>query len=561
MNSLNKKSFNLSLIAVVSSFLISGCSQSSVDSNHSGNEWSLPTNEVPLGQPGLKQTVRSELVSQGVTFYQIKRGEAGERDFWTVNIGFYTSAQSASTDVAALKSAGFTSRLDPSAGKNSRGEVLGYFLSVGKFSSKESADNEAKVIESKTRGKLKPKTRNTALAGDVTTGPWIINVLAIKPGQTSTKLVYALPGGDDLGGDGETVSAAANRLGAVAGINAGFFSNINPFKTPLPPRSPVGLTVSHGQVVGTAAGGRPAVMISGPEKHQQVEILPALTSEITLSDSLSNKVKVSSINRPILGTVINCGTPAEAPFSKPAHDYVCTNFNDLVVYDALYLHGKSSNTLINKDYKGESYELVVNATGVVLDGHEKPGAAAPTGGYVVQGLGNSAAWLKRHSKPGTKLTLQSHVYSQGKEIKLTPETSIVESGPSLSVANLLPNAWKEGFSTKLNGTDEGDSAGTANDSWYQGWVVGRNGRTAIGVTADKTVLLVEIPGRQPTVSLGTSIPETAAVMSWLGAKTAMNLDGGGSSNMVVKGQSVGYPSDASGERGVAGTLMLVPQKP
>jgi exopolysaccharide biosynthesis protein len=58
------------------------------------------------------------------------------------------------------------------------------------------------------------------------------------------------------------------------------------------------------------------------------------------------------------------------------------------------------------------------------------------------------------------------------------------------------------------------------------------------------------------LSLGTSIYETAAVMNWLKAVSAINLDGGGSSNMIIGSNSVGFPSDASGERAVGDTLMI-----
>lgn len=561
MKIININELKLLLATVLTLMAFPGDSYGNEKNTGLTNDWALPTTEMPLGPSSLSQTTSSVPLFSGVTFYQIKRGAPDPKDFWTVNIGFYPTPAASRRDAATLGVAGLTTRLDPSDGKDTRGQTLGYFLSVGKYASRDTAEKAAKEIEIKTRGNFHPKTRNTALAGNFTTGPWIVNLLAIKPALTTAKFVYALPGGDNLGGDGETVSAAASRLGAIAGINAGFFSNINPFKSPLPPRSPVGLTVFDGRLVSAAVGGRPGAMISTtPDGHPVVKIMPELTSTTVLTAGDNASITVRDINRPILGTVINCGARAEAPVTKPAHDYVCTNFNDLVVYDSLFLRGKSSNVLVNQDYNGLTYELVVNAAGMVLDGHTTLGTAAPQGGYVVQGLGKSAVWLEKHSRPGTRLSLKSHVYSEGKAVSLSPGMSIVESGPLLSAAELLPDAWKEGFSPKINGTDDGDSAGTPNDNWYQGWVVGRNGRTAIGVAADGTILLVEIPGRQPSVSLGTSIPETAAIMSWLGAKSALNLDGGGSSNMVVNGKSVGYPSDESGERGVAGTLMLVPHQ-
>lgn len=549
-------------LILVSSMFLAGCGSddpaTSPTTLTATETWTMPSTEAPLGQTGTPQSITSRPVAAGVTYYQIRRGAPSPSDFWTVNIGFYRSQGAAQADATTLNAAGFTIRFDPSAGMDTNGRVLGYYLSVGKFDTQADATATATRIAKVTANKLKPAVRNTALAGNVTTGPWIINILALKPSQTTARLSYELPGGNNLGGTGETVSTAALRLGALAGMNAGFFSNINPIGAPLPPRSPVGTTVINGKLVGAAAGGRPGVMITTTSAgHPKVTVLPNLTSSMTIVDAQNSAIEVKSIDRPILGTVVNCGKPAEAPITTPEQDYVCTNFDDLIMYDSLYQQGKSSNTLVNANYQGATYELVVDATGVVTSGHATLGSPAPQGGYVLQGLGKSAEWLQGHSTVGTKLTHTQHVYTNGDEITLVPGTAIIEAGPTLSASeNLLQNAWTEGFSPYLSGSDNGDSAGTPNSSWYEGWVVARNGRTAIGVGADGTVLLVEIDGRQPMVSLGTSIPETSAVMSWLGAVSAINLDGGGSSNMVVSGASVGHPSDANGERAVGGTLMI-----
>lgn len=548
---------SISLAALVSlnALVLAGCG-SDVNNNTPTETWTMPSSDAPLGVAGTTQTVTSQPVTDGVTYYQVKRGSVSSSDFWTVNVGFYASQAAAQADATAITAAGFTTRFDQSAGTDENGAVLGYYLSVGKFSTQADATATANQIAAATSNKYKPSTRNTALAGNATSGPWIVNVLAIKPSQTTAKLAYELPGGNNLGGNGETVSAAVSRTGALAGTNANFFSNINPFNAPLPPRSPVGTTVVNGKLEAAAAGGRPGMLISNATGHPKATLLPNLTSTTTLTDAQNGSITVKDINRPILGTVVNCGAPAESPTTSPAHDYTCTNFDDLRMYDSLYLQDKSSNTLVNASYTGSTYELIVDSSGTITAAHTTLGTPAPQGGYVLQGLGTSATWLQSHAV-GTKLTVASHVYSNGKEISLTSDMTIIESGPTLSVSNLLPNAWTEGFSPLVNGNDAGDStSGTPNASWYEGWVVARNGRTMIGTAPDGTILLVEVPGRQPTISLGTSIPETAALMSWLGASSAMNLDGGGSSNMVVKGASVGYPSDAAGERGVAGTLMI-----
>jgi hypothetical protein len=64
---------------------------------------------------------------------------------------------------------------------------------------------------------------------------------------------------------------------------------------------------------------------------------------------------------------------------------------------------------------------------------------------------------------------------------------------------------------------------------------GRHSRTAIGVTADGRLLLVVVNGRQPGYSRGMTLHELAELLQRLGAQSAMNLDGGGSSEMVVNG--------------------------
>nr|WP_276314335.1 phosphodiester glycosidase family protein [Paraburkholderia phosphatilytica] len=62
--------------------------------------------------------------------------------------------------------------------------------------------------------------------------------------------------------------------------------------------------------------------------------------------------------------------------------------------------------------------------------------------------------------------------------------------------------------------------------------------------------------------MGTTIPEAANVMQWLGATSATNLYGGGSSAMIVNGADVGHPSDSSPsnptQRAVASSLVRRP---
>lgn len=95
----------------------------------------------------------------------------------------------------------------------------------------------------------------------------------------------------------------------------------------------------------------------------------------------------------------------------------------------------------------------------------------------------------------------------------------------------------------------------------------RHPRTAIGKRRDGTVVLLVVDGRAAE-SAGMSLPELQAVFRWLRCTEAINLDGGGSTTMYIKGQPfngvVNYPTDNKkwdheGEREVANALVIVAQ--
>jgi hypothetical protein len=93
-----------------------------------------------------------------------------------------------------------------------------------------------------------------------------------------------------------------------------------------------------------------------------------------------------------------------------------------------------------------------------------------------------------------------------------------------------------------------------------GYLCERQPRTGVGITADGKLLIVTVDGRQPGWSLGYTLVQFANEMRREGAVTALNLDGGGSTTMVVKGVKVNRPTDPSGERYVTSALLVLPGK-
>jgi exopolysaccharide biosynthesis protein len=80
-------------------------------------------------------------------------------------------------------------------------------------------------------------------------------------------------------------------------------------------------------------------------------------------------------------------------------------------------------------------------------------------------------------------------------------------------------------------------------------------RTAIGYTKDNKLIILVIQGRSES-SGGASLIQEAQILKDLGCWEAMNLDGGGSSCMIVNGKETIKPSDKEGERPVPAVFII-----
>jgi hypothetical protein len=85
----------------------------------------------------------------------------------------------------------------------------------------------------------------------------------------------------------------------------------------------------------------------------------------------------------------------------------------------------------------------------------------------------------------------------------------------------------------------------------------RHPRSAVGFSRDSTTLFLLVVDGRTEKSVGMTLVELAALMRRLGAWQAMNFDGGGSTTMVINGAVVNAPSDATGEREVGNSLLVV----
>ena len=81
-------------------------------------------------------------------------------------------------------------------------------------------------------------------------------------------------------------------------------------------------------------------------------------------------------------------------------------------------------------------------------------------------------------------------------------------------------------------------------------------RTAMGYTSGRKLIILVIQGRNPGVAEGATLREEAQLLLDLGCVEALNLDGGGSSSMIVNGKQTIKPSDKGAERPVPGVFVI-----
>lgn len=116
----------------------------------------------------------------------------------------------------------------------------------------------------------------------------------------------------------------------------------------------------------------------------------------------------------------------------------------------------------------------------------------------------------------------------------SPAGDLLQAGPALVAGGepiVREGEDREGFSA---GRSQFDSDITA----------GRHPRAAIGHD-DTRLLAVATEGRAPGEA-GLTLADLAELMAELGAREAINLDGGGSTSLVVDGRLVNRPREADG---------------
>jgi hypothetical protein len=321
---------------------------------------------------------------------------------------------------------------------------------------------------------------------------WLINVLSLDPSKTRLGIGRAL----DRGVGTETTSSIAARRGAPAATNGGYFRTEGPYRG-----EPAGIVLAAGKVLSEPSRKRPGLAISGQGPRTRLAVVDVVfRAEVVASKKA--RLRIDGVNRPRFDNELILFTPE---------------------FDRTTLTGP------------EGVEAVVENGRVVAVFERTGNTKIPSSGCVVSARGAAAAWARANMKQGARVELRS-------DLRLSPRPAfdpefVIGGGPRLvrggrPAAALDPGIYPEGFAAA------------------------RHPRTAVGLRADGRILLVTVDGRQPELSVGMSIAELTALLLELGAVEALNMDGGGSTTMVVRGRVVNSPSDLTGERPVGDALLV-----
>jgi hypothetical protein len=342
-------------------------------------------------------------------------------------------------------------------------------------------------------------------------GPWHLHVLEID--LTNEWMALKTVKADDrLSGYERTSSMAARNDGeahrVVGAVNGDFYASGGiPIGTQVIAGLPLKMPASNRSVFGVGTGGQPFVEV--------VDFQGGITA------SGGSTATIHGINETRDG-------------------------DKLIAYNRFYGSSSGTNhwgaevTVVSVDEQtaaNDTFRVVATAK----DSLQEPGhgnSDIPQNGWVLSGHGTAGDFLNAHVYVGDTLFV-----CLGFPPASIPITELVGGGPRLI---------RQGAES-VESVAEGFGASFASD---------RHPRTAVGFSQDSSkVFFITVDGRQTGYSVGMSLYELAAYLQEWGIWEAINLDGGGSTTMVVRGAVVNSPSDAGGERSVANALMAVSTAP
>jgi len=322
---------------------------------------------------------------------------------------------------------------------------------------------------------------------------WAIHTLILDPERARLALARAM---DEVVG-AEPTSSLAARAGALAAVNGGYFRTTGLYRG-----EPMGLLAFGDRVLSEPSGPRAELAISNAGGRVRIAMgqIEAVTT-----------VLVDGGTRPVDG------------INRPRE-------NDELVLFTPEFH---RTTLTGP----EGIEAIAR-NGLIVAVRDGAGSGPiPADGWILSAAGAAARWARERLRVGARVDVRTEIKADP-PLPFAAEFS-VGGGPLL-----------------IKGGQSIAEAEAALEKFNADFICGRHPRTAAGVRSDGRLVIVTVDGRRPGTSVGMTIGELADLMAGLGCVEAINLDGGGSTTMAVKGKAVNHPSDPTGERPVSDALLV-----
>lgn len=490
---------------------------------------------LPVGPADLPQTATVRTLQPGVTHTRIVRGRVDPATSWVVEVNIPpgpgspdpTAGPRAVQDEAAaqthaerLGAAGHPATAQPVeqvATADVAAGVLGHRVRLdATYATQQAA--EASVAELAAKGFSARAWYTGWDGGSAHGGRWSVDVLRIDPEEFTGEI--AGTHGPTIAAR-ETVTELASMADAPVAVNAGYFA-FSPANGA--PGDPAGAGVYDGRVLSEAVADRPVLALR-PDASNTAVLRPRWRGRVQVRD---RSVALDGLNR-VPGLIRNCGgDPSDLPTRRPVHDVTCTDPAEVVAFTQEFDATTPS---------GPGRELVIARGGRLIGVRASRGTTLERGQVSVQVTGDAAPWLTRLS-PGTRVGVRSILAGTA------DADAVLNGGPELvRDGSVHVTQDRDGFRH------------AANPSFDYGFVLQRNPRTFAGIDGQGRTVLVTVDGRQ-LGEMGLSLPEAADVARVLGLVQAVNLDGGGSTAMVVDGNLVTQPSDTTGERAVGDAVVV-----
>ncbi len=493
--------------------------------------------EPTAGVGTFRSAGTEQRLARGVTHESFTLGNPDAKYTWTVQVTLpsgqervrdsQVSSRSAARRVAAeLREAGLDARAEAVVADQlaDSGGYLGHRVRVGAFPTE--AEAEAARSELTALG-YSGGTWYEGWDGDQPSsghrsGPVNVDVVTVDPRRFQGEVTGTF--GEDIERT-ETTSELAD--GALAGVNAGFFVYGEQHGAP---GDPAGAAAYNGEILSEAVGDRPNLVIDHRSGRASIQ---RLTWEGRVSSGREG-LDLDGINR-VPGKIRNCGGTDDLPTEAPKHDVTCTDADEIVVFTEEY--GTTTP-------EGDGMEVVVDHRGRVQEVNQERGTELTDGQYSIQAIGEDTADLDEFATEARRIKLTNeYLDERGEKLRMTPHTQVLNGGP-----NLLTDGERN-ITAARDGMVHADNPGQ-----FYGWTHQRNPRTIAGVDGRGQLVLITADGRQAD-SVGLSISEAADLSERLGLVDAINLDGGGSTAMVVDGELENSPSGGA-ERAVGDAIVI-----